>query len=111
MPRVYKRKTENKYTLKTLKIVVREVSEKKISFRRGEEKYGIPKSTLSDQIRKYESGDITGFIFPKRGKKPVFSNLQEQELVQFVLDACRNYYGVTIPTLRKIALILRLLIN
>lgn len=100
MPRTYKRKTEKKYTLETLKIAVREIKEKKISFRQAEEKYNIPRATLFDQVRKYESGDITD---PKRGKKPVFSESQEQELVQYILEACRNYYGVTIPTLRKIA--------
>lgn len=39
MPRVYKRKTEKKYTLETLKIAIREIQEKNLSFRKAAEKY------------------------------------------------------------------------
>lgn len=82
-----------------MKIAVREIKEKKISFRQAEEKYNIPRATLFDQIRKHED-DVTD---PKRGKKPVFNESQEEDLVQFILKSCKNYYGITIPTLRKIA--------
>ncbi|CAH2104619.1 unnamed protein product [Euphydryas editha] len=100
MLRTYKRKTEKKYNLDTLKIAVREIQDKKISFRQAAEKYNIPRATLFDQVKKYGADDITD---PKRGTKPVFNESQEQELVQHILKACRNYYGITIPTLRKIA--------
>lgn len=99
MPRKYKRKTSKKYTIEDLKAAVREIKEKKISFRKAEEKYSVPRSTLLDQMKKQDS-DITE---PKRGNKPVFNNSQEEELVKLIVNACRNFYGITIPSLRKIA--------
>lgn len=99
MPRVYKRKTEKKYTLETLKIAIREIQEKNLSFRKAAEKYNVPRATLLDQVRK-SAEDVKD---PKRGKKPIFNESQEQELVQFILKSCRNYFGVTPITLRKVA--------
>ncbi|XP_045450428.1 uncharacterized protein LOC123659219 [Melitaea cinxia] len=40
---------------------------------------------------------------PKRGKKSVFNESQENELVEFILKSCKAFFGITIPTLRKIA--------
>ncbi|RVE40239.1 hypothetical protein evm_015111 [Chilo suppressalis] len=99
MPRVYKRKTEKKYTLETLKIAIREIQEKNLSSRKAAEKYNVPTATLLDQVRK-SAEDV---IDPKRGKKPIFNESQEQELIQFILKSCRNYFGITPITLRKVA--------
>lgn len=99
MPRVYKRKTEKKYTLETLQTALGEIKETKLSLRRAEEKYNIPRATLFDQLKK-SAEDVRD---PKRGKKPIFNESQEQELVQFILKSCRNYFGITTLTLRKVA--------
>lgn len=99
MPRCYKRKTEEKYTLETLKMAIKEIKEDKISLRKAEEKYGIPKTTLSVQKR----NSVEDVTEPKRGKKPIFTEFQEGILVELILESFRNNFGITKLTLRRIA--------
>lgn len=76
---------------------VQEIKEKD-TFSTGREKYGIPRATLFDQVKK-----VSVSTMPKRGKKSVFNECQEKELVEFILKSCKAFFGITIPTLRKIA--------
>lgn len=98
MPRKYIRKKEQSYTIESLQKAVQEIKDQKITFRQAEKKYGIPRATLFDQVKK---GSVS--TIPKRGKKSVFNEIQENELADFILKSCKAFFGITIPTLRKIA--------
>ncbi|KAF9407561.1 hypothetical protein HW555_012455 [Spodoptera exigua] len=52
MPRKYIRKKEQSYTIESLQKAVEEIKDQKITFRQAEEKYGIPRATLFDQVKK-----------------------------------------------------------
>ncbi|XP_013164897.1 PREDICTED: uncharacterized protein LOC106115849 [Papilio xuthus] len=40
---------------------------------------------------------------PKRGKKSIFNECQENEPVKYILKSCKAFFGITIRTLRKFA--------
>lgn len=52
MPRKYNWKKEQAYSIESLERALQETKEKKITFQQANEKYGIPRSTLYDQVKK-----------------------------------------------------------
>lgn len=97
MPRHYQRKTETKYKLVDLEKAVEAVKNKKLSLGKAATTYSVPKSTIHDYIQKET------IKTPKTGRKAIFSKGQEAELEKHILNCCKQFYGLTIEIVRKIA--------
>ncbi|XP_045452707.1 chaetoglobosin A biosynthesis cluster protein C-like [Melitaea cinxia] len=97
MPRNYQRKTETKYKLVDLEKAIEAVRNKRLSIGKAAITYSVPKSTIHDYL-KQESMKT-----PKSGRKAIFSQEQEVELVDHILKCSKQFYGLTIEMVRKIA--------
>ncbi|KAJ4445218.1 hypothetical protein ANN_07019 [Periplaneta americana] len=73
--------------------------EEGLKIREAARRYGIPESTLRDQIKK--SGGERGQS--SLGRNPVFNRDQERELSQHIIKLAKLFYGVTPLQLRRIA--------
>ena len=75
----------------SLMLAVTDIREKKISFRKAEVTYGIPKSTLHD----YVSGKVE--IGCKPGPSSILTVAEEQKLVEYydAVEMSRIGYGLT----------------
>ncbi|CAG9565134.1 unnamed protein product [Danaus chrysippus] len=81
MPRNYKRKTETKYSLEDLKRAIVDVQTKKLSIGRAANNYSIPKTTIYDYLKK------APIKLPRTGRRPLFTDQQEKELVDYIKSA------------------------
>lgn len=97
MPRNYKRKTETKYSLEDLKKAIVDVQTKKLSIGRAANTYNVPKTTIYDYLKK------APIKLPRTGRKPLFTDQQEKELVDYIIKCSKLYYGLTIKKIRQIA--------
>lgn len=97
MPRNYKKKREVKYKLEDLKKAIEDVKAKKLSLGKAAATYSVPKTTIFDHLKE------TVVKQPKCGRKPVFSNDQEAELVEYIVKCSKLFYGLTVRKVRRIA--------
>lgn len=97
MPRTYKRKTELKYSLEDLKKAIDDVKTKKLTLGKAAEAFNIPKTTIFDYLKKKVIKQ------PRSGRKPLFTDDQETQLVDYIIKCSKLYYGLTIKKIRQIA--------
>ncbi|CAK1553158.1 unnamed protein product, partial [Leptosia nina] len=97
MPRNYKRKTATRYSLEDLKKAIDDVKTKKLTIGKAAETYNVPKTTIFDHLKK------TVVKLPRTGRKPLFTDKQETELVDYIIKCSKLYYGLTIKKIRQIA--------
>ena len=97
MPRKYIRKTEAKYKLEDLQKAVEDVKTKKLSIGKAAETYSVPKTTIFDHLKKPVIKQ------PRIGRKLLFSDQQELELVDNIIKCSKLFYGLTITKTRQIA--------
>lgn len=97
MPRVRKRTTEKgSWTEEDLKHAMRLVSEGK-SVKSIANQFKIPRTTLRDRIKNKKTSK------PVMGRPQVFSEEQEKELANRVIELSNKFYGITLTELRRLA--------
>ncbi|KAF2880427.1 hypothetical protein ILUMI_25761 [Ignelater luminosus] len=96
MPRNYIR-TETKYKLEDLQKGVEDVKTKRLTIGKAAETYSVPKTTIFDHLKKAVIKQ------PRTGRKPLFTDEQELELVDYIIKCSKLYYGLTIRRIRRIA--------
>ncbi|KAJ8982174.1 hypothetical protein NQ317_013959 [Molorchus minor] len=98
MPRTYVRKTgRSSWTEDSMKRAIKAVGEKTLSIRRAAHMFNVPYGTLQDRLN--------GRFQPKKltlGRKPVFSENQEKEIVETVLKLSKLFYGLTAQSIRTL---------
>lgn len=97
MPRNYQRKTVTKYNVEDLKRAIEDVKSKKLTLGKASTVYSVPKTTIFDHMKKMVIKQ------PRCGRKSVFSDLQELELENHIINCSKLFYGLTINMVRKIA--------
>ncbi|KAK9886620.1 hypothetical protein WA026_017543 [Henosepilachna vigintioctopunctata] len=96
MPRNYKRKTVTKYSLEDLKKAIDDVKTNKLSIGKAAEIYNVPKTTIFDHLKK------PVIKLPRAGRKILFTEDQEAELVDYIVKCSKLYYGLTIKKFAKL---------
>lgn len=97
MSRYCKRKTECKYSLEDLKKAIQDVKTKTVRLGKAAETYNVPKTTIFDHLKKEIIQQ------PRSGRKPIFTDDQETQLVDYIIKCSKLYYGLTIKKIRQIA--------
>ena len=82
-------KSTKRWDEDTLLTAVEEIKQGKLSYRKAELEYGIPKSTLCD----HTTGKVE--IGRRQGPKPVLTRDKEESLVQWALEMNEIGYGQT----------------
>jgi len=112
MVRTYKRKTSRGTTSDVLDRASAEVLQQKKSFRVVALAYGIDKMTLYRHCKKLgaassdegsHSQDAPKVTSGYARARQIFSDTQEQELVQYLLDASKMFFGLSAKETRKLA--------
>ena len=80
-------KSTKRWDEDTLLTAVEEIKQGKLSYRKAELEYGIPKSTLCDHV----TGKVE--IGRRQGPKPVLTRDKEESLVQWALEMNEIGYG------------------
>lgn len=62
--------------------------------------YGVPESTVRDRLKFGENGEDYN---PSMGRKATFSKEEEKEIVEFITEMAKRFYGITQLQLRKLA--------
>lgn len=103
MPQVYKRRTDRQAVPHDVMLkAVNDVKVHKHTVRHVAEKYGIPRVTLGRYIVKH-SNDPDSTLEPNFTNRKVFTNAQEVELVKYMKDCSRRFYGLTTVQAREFA--------
>ena len=99
MPRRYTRKSDRaSWTAEAMKRALKAVKEKTHSVRQAAKVFNVPYTTLADRLRnKYPDEKV------KLGRKTVFTEEQETELADYILQLSNLFYGMTPATVRRIA--------
>lgn len=98
--RVYKRVSKKaSWTDEQLRTALNEVKQGK-SKRRAAKEYGIPESTIRDNLRRGVP-DIDGNIKRKLGRKPIFTKQQETEMKIFLINQSNKFYGLKLEEFRR----------
>ncbi|KAL1492824.1 hypothetical protein ABEB36_011006 [Hypothenemus hampei] len=98
MPRNYIRKTnKNSWTQENMRNAINAILKENKSIRKVGREYGIPESTIRKRINQKQTqpGNL--------GRNAVFSQEQEAELVEYIINMSQTYFGITQMQLRKIA--------
>ena len=105
MPRIYKRRTNKAaWTAETLQAALEAVNGGR-ALREVARAFSIPRGTLQDRIK---SGNRHK---PQLGRRPVFSQAQENELAEQVLNLSKIFFGVTRSSIMRSAYIFASLNN
>ena len=100
MVRTYKRKTTFGASLEILKLAAEEVISKKQTLRTVALHHGIDKMTLFRFCKKVKDG-VSSSGYSKH--KLLFTASEEQELVNYLLDAAKMFFGLSPKETRKLA--------
>lgn len=101
MPRTYKRKTnKGGWTAEQIQAAISAVKGG-LSIRAAGREYKIPEATIRKKIKLGDNVDLTKN--PHLGKFPVFTEAQETELAQHVVNLAKMFYGLSPIQFRKLA--------
>lgn len=101
MPRKYQRKTNiGNWTADQLLQAISAVK-RGIAIREAGREYGIPEATIRKRMKLGDAEESTKG--PNMGKSPIFSEQQEKELSEHVLNLAKMFYGMTSIQFRKLA--------
>ena len=113
MVRTYKRKTDRGTTSENMHHATKEVLNEQKSFRTVAVAYGIDKMTLYRRCRKIKasqshecnisSGPSTAVHSGYAKPRQLFSDVEEAELVKYLLDASKMFFGLSPKETRKLA--------
>lgn len=81
---------------------VRMVREKKMGVKKASKHYDVPKTTLR-RLASEVMSDPDTVVMKKLGRKPVFPEHMEEELLQHLLDMESIYFGLTRQDVRRLA--------
>lgn len=99
MPRTYIRKTKNySYTVDTLKEALNAIKKDGRKIRDAGRHYNIPEATL----RKYLAKPMDEIQQPSLGRKSVIPSNVELQMVEFIVQLCNMFYGLTPKDLRRL---------
>ncbi|KAL3278299.1 hypothetical protein HHI36_013632 [Cryptolaemus montrouzieri] len=90
MPRNFKRRTVTKYSLEGLKKAIDDVQTNKLTIGKAAETYNVPKTTIFDHLK------MPVIKLPRAGRKILFTDEQETELVDYIIKYNQLHYGLTI---------------
>ncbi|KAJ8947302.1 hypothetical protein NQ318_004552 [Aromia moschata] len=98
MPRLYVRKTgRSSWTEDSMKRAIKAVEERTLSIRRAAQMFDVPYGTLQDRLKcRFQPKKLT------LGRKPVFSESQEKEIVETILKLSKLFYGLTAQSIRTL---------
>ncbi|KAK9874368.1 hypothetical protein WA026_002716 [Henosepilachna vigintioctopunctata] len=92
MPRNYTRKTEPRYSIYDLDLAIAEVKNKLLSLGQASLKYGIPKTTIYDQVRKLDYNTEPKNI--RHERKEIFKFIRHSREVRKQLDDGKIQHSV-----------------
>lgn len=103
MNRYYKRKSDRgKWSVQDMKEAVMKVRNTELSVRQAAEQYNVPKSTL--QRRVAMKNKIVSEDEKYLGRyRQVFTEIQETEIKEYILDMEQRFFGITYKELRLLA--------
>ncbi|KAB0804678.1 hypothetical protein PPYR_01648, partial [Photinus pyralis] len=98
MPRTYIRKTaRSSWTEDSMKRALTEIAQNKITIRKAAIMYSVPYGTLQDRLKgRYQSKKM------KLGRRTVFSEAEELEIAQTILELSKAFYGLTPTSIREL---------
>lgn len=85
-----------------MKAAVTAVREKKLGYLKASKQFNVPRSTLFRFVNEKETS-IEDLLNKKIGRKPVFNEKFENELVEYALKMENTLYGLTKTDMRRIA--------
>lgn len=105
MVRNYVRKSERqKWSKESMDNAVSAVIKEKMGSRTASIKFGVPKTTLERYVKKVKNSGDTAVKVTKIGAfKAVFTDKQEKELCEYVVNMEQRLFGLTPTELRSLA--------
>lgn len=95
-------KTRKQYSEDAMKAALNVVREKKMGYLKASQTYNVPKTTLF-RLSNEKGTAIDTLIRKKMGRKPVFDEISENELVDYALKMQSTLYGLTKMDMRRLA--------
>ncbi|KAB0790631.1 hypothetical protein PPYR_14933 [Photinus pyralis] len=103
----YKRKSERQsWSEVSMANAVQEVLEGRMGYLKASMEFGVPRSTLEGRVSKVRKGLLSRKNAAKKGLgryKAVFTEKQEEEMVEHILAMENRLFGFTLKDLRKMA--------
>lgn len=99
----YRRKTDRgKWSAQDMLEAAQKVRDKELSLRQAAEQYNVPKSTLERRVTNKNKIVKENEKYLGRYRK-VFSDEQEEEIVDYILEMEKRFFGITYKELRQLA--------
>jgi hypothetical protein len=100
--RTYKRKSDRGVEQSVMEDAAKMVSERHLSARAAAQQCGIPRTSLLRFLQRLKTTGSTPTIGYRNGRQ-IFSDHDEKELADYILQAGRIYYGLSTTETRKLA--------
>lgn len=101
--RNYKRKTDRgKWSVQDMLEAIQKVRNNELSVRQAAEQYNVPKSTLQRRVKNRNKIVTENEKYLGRFRK-VFSDEQENEIVEYIFEMEKRFFGITYKELRHLA--------
>ncbi|KAJ8957511.1 hypothetical protein NQ318_020545 [Aromia moschata] len=101
--RYYKRKTDRgKWSAQDMTEAIRKIRNNELSVRQAAEQYNVPKSTLQRRVTNKNKIVTESEKYLGRFRQ-VFSVEQENEIMEYILEMEKRFFGITYKDLRQLA--------
>lgn len=99
----YKRKTDRgKWSVQDMKMAIEKVRNGELSIRDAGDQYNVPKSTLQRRVANKNKIVNENQKYLGRFRK-IFSDEQEHEITEYILEMEQRFFGITYKELRQLA--------
>lgn len=90
----------SEWSKEDLVLAVNAVRQENIGVNKAAQRYGVPQTTLKRYLKNQKEGPI---VTKRSGRRPVFTEEMEKELVAHILKFEERFFGLTIKNVRKLA--------